>query len=478
MLGSGTALDPYQIVTRQDLESIGTDVYTYSKHYKLMNDIDLSGEDWIPLPDIVDSTVFSGTIDGDNHKILNMRINIDSGRSNIGFIGRSSGCTIKNLCFENPEINTAMRNVGFVVAFGHGKFSNIYIKNGKINYTGVSTSSARLGGIVGNQPNGGSPKYEDIIVDFEYNVLNAPSTTTHYIGGIGGSIPSTTFTNIVSLIREGTNTSTNYNFTGGICGLWSYTPSLTNVYYDKTIFPKGLSTKPEIKALTTSQMQAGDLVLSDLFTQEIGKYPILNSFVVTPESKVQIETVLSYLSQVNSNTLLEKKATVKRVSSIKSLSSDIQKQIKSVKIGTTFVRDIVTEVDYSIQVVKIGKETVTSYILPINTSVDYDVEVIKIITKIIQSNLQPINSDVIRQVKSVKEALSYVEAIFGSAFTKQLNAEQVQAIVYHIQNGTLAQFLTNQYSVYVEEKQTQKNDLQENSEVFVKFNQSTSEVRE
>gem|GEM_PF-1508310 len=116
----GTPENPYMITTPQQLDEIRNNM---SSCYKLANDIDLSsyqaGEAWVPIgflysldgiEDIDDiySVAFTGSLDGDGHKITGLKINISS-ESQIeypimGLFGICSGAEIKNLVIEAPNI--------------------------------------------------------------------------------------------------------------------------------------------------------------------------------------------------------------------------------------------------------------------------------------------------------------------------------------------------------------------------------------
>ena len=69
--GEGTQSSPYQITNATQLNEIRNDL---SAHYVLHNDIDMSSiSNWIPIGDA--DAKFSGTIDGNNYTIENLKIN-------------------------------------------------------------------------------------------------------------------------------------------------------------------------------------------------------------------------------------------------------------------------------------------------------------------------------------------------------------------------------------------------------------------
>ena len=88
--GKGTMDNPYLICTKAEFLEIGTNTAYWShQHYKLMNDIDMtgtSGTDFIILGNSVN--VFSGTFDGNNKKISNFNY-VNGAQDDVGLFGRN-----------------------------------------------------------------------------------------------------------------------------------------------------------------------------------------------------------------------------------------------------------------------------------------------------------------------------------------------------------------------------------------------------
>ncbi len=107
-----------------------TDVLTMK--FKLTDHIDMSAYYWEPVG--TDSRVFAGMIDGQGYTIKGLHTvaqssRRDSGGDNSGFIGVTSGATIKNIFFENISIS-GKNYVGAVI--GKVKGSN------KTNVSGIA----------------------------------------------------------------------------------------------------------------------------------------------------------------------------------------------------------------------------------------------------------------------------------------------------------------------------------------------------
>jgi len=81
--GAGTAEDPYQIATAQDLVDLGNNPNDLDKHFILSADIDLSGYTFeqAVIASYTETqqskfgrAVFSGSFDGKGHRIANLTI--------------------------------------------------------------------------------------------------------------------------------------------------------------------------------------------------------------------------------------------------------------------------------------------------------------------------------------------------------------------------------------------------------------------
>lgn len=184
--GSGTAADPYQIRTADELYWFAQ-YGGSSAHAKLMNDItinenvldvdgDLNGtglREWTPINN------YTGTFDGGGHSISGLYINIENGISDtyvyvglFGYIGR--GGKVQDLNIKDSDItgsatvNDAGVSVGSVCGENHGTITNCYWLN-------TSCDSGIGGG------NGTSEKVESKSADQFTSgevtwLLNAPQT--------------------------------------------------------------------------------------------------------------------------------------------------------------------------------------------------------------------------------------------------------------------------------------------------------------
>ncbi len=99
--GFGTAEKPFLIEDEEDI--INIPLLGSEKHYKMMNDVTLTAENWTPLP------TFTGVFDGNGFTIRNLNYNTiltnDYYTDNFGFFKELNNATIKNVNFSGGIIN-------------------------------------------------------------------------------------------------------------------------------------------------------------------------------------------------------------------------------------------------------------------------------------------------------------------------------------------------------------------------------------
>lgn len=181
----GVALGQTPISTVADLKALRTDAAEAAdKSYILMNDIDLSGEVWTEAQLIWS---FKGVFDGNGHVIKNFSYN-GTAADAIGFFRFLRG-TVKNLGFENANVNGLTKPCGVIVGYiKGGTIENCFVKNST-----VTGSNERIGGIVGNVE-----KSDGLIAPIIKNcsVQNCTITGNNLTGGIlGRAAEATTIEN-------------------------------------------------------------------------------------------------------------------------------------------------------------------------------------------------------------------------------------------------------------------------------------------
>jgi hypothetical protein len=161
-LANGTEAWPYKIDSRVDLQELGMFAsYNTAHHYRLINDINLEGLEWTPIGNST-AACFSGTFDGDNHTIYNLKIETKGDIK--GLIGCTTGVTV----IKNIRVNGSIDTTGIAglvvgrVPSGDASFENVHV-NGSI--TGGSG-----GGILGNSNSSVLAKFESCSADVNINV--------------------------------------------------------------------------------------------------------------------------------------------------------------------------------------------------------------------------------------------------------------------------------------------------------------------
>jgi murein DD-endopeptidase MepM/ murein hydrolase activator NlpD len=182
--GSGTAESPYQIANADDLLALRDNTGDYGKCFILTADINLDSNlpggqvftTAIIAPDTSSSygfqgTAFTGTFDGNGHKITNFTINGGSNQY-LGLFGQiNSSVSVKNLSLENFAVVGINYYVGGLVGYNNGSISNCYS-------AGQVSGVVYVGGLVGE--NGGS-----ISNCYSTCVVSGPSGS-EYVGGLAG----------------------------------------------------------------------------------------------------------------------------------------------------------------------------------------------------------------------------------------------------------------------------------------------------
>ena len=224
--GTGTMQDPYKIATVNDLQKFRT-VWrsNFGKYFIVTQDIDLSSiANFTPLPDM------EGTLDGNNKKILNLRmdrsqIQYDNYASLFEQIKRSG--VVKNLGFENVVIK-GNRHAAALASYNYGTVDNCYVtgqvscsakygySGGLVSYswTGSIKNSYSTARVSGNYYSGGlvSAMYKATLEN-SYS-SGSVSTVDSQAGGLVASLSS-------GVIRQSYATgsvSGNY-YVGGLVGL-------------------------------------------------------------------------------------------------------------------------------------------------------------------------------------------------------------------------------------------------------------------
>ncbi len=215
--GSGTANDPYQIVTADDLILLGESPEDYDKNFILTADIDLDPnlldgmvfDKAVIAPDTNEATpryegiAFTGIFDGDGHTISHLTIKSESFVGLFGYLG--SGAEIKDLGIVDVNIAGSGNCVGGLVGYSYGGSVTLCYSTGSVfgsldvgglvgsnsgdvancYSTGAVSGDDGVGGLVGENPGGW------ITTCYSTGTVNG-ARGSRSVGGLVGS--GTTFT--------------------------------------------------------------------------------------------------------------------------------------------------------------------------------------------------------------------------------------------------------------------------------------------
>ena len=216
-VGNGSKGNPYEISTAAELAWFRDYVNggKLSVCAKLTADIDLKDfchaadaskeeQSWEPIGN--GSKRYAGTFDGNGHTISNLYIKVQ--RGGVGFFGYMEYGTIKNIVFDNAQVENTGNNynfpfTGIVVGAAFGTLQNLKtLKN-----CSVKSSVRALGGIAG------------AITQSCSNLENNATVSGIYeVGGIAGSFSQYTLS---SCVNNGMVTENSSGECGGIVGFLS-----------------------------------------------------------------------------------------------------------------------------------------------------------------------------------------------------------------------------------------------------------------
>jgi len=261
--GTGEHDDPYLLSTADELNSIGHNPRLMGAHFKLINDIDLTGVDFFIIGNRV--FAFNGIFDGNGHTISNFSYtSTDTGYIGLfGFV-RGENAQIKDLGLIGPNVNAGTGGyVGSLVGeLWDGTITNCYAEGGSVS------GDWGVGGLAG----------------FNYGTIASCYATSNisgnlYIGGLvgrsGGIIANCYSTGNVAgnedvggLLGMNSGTISNCYSVGGVSGRWNVGGfvgynygTVTASFWD--IQTSGLATSARGRGKTMAEMQTESIFTSD-----------------------------------------------------------------------------------------------------------------------------------------------------------------------------------------------------------------------
>ncbi len=204
------------------------------KTVTLANDIDLNNENWAGIG--TSEANFCGTFDGCNHTIKNLSIvetEAKEGKAYLGLFGYAKNATIKNVVFENVDINVACLDIdhsqGHIGAVagsleGTSTIENVTVNGDiKVYATQDANGASRVAVVAGGNSYGNVTMKNVHVVANEGSYLIANNNTGALAGQLQGK---SVFENCSSNI----NVTVNKFFAGGIIGLAADDQKFTNCH--------------------------------------------------------------------------------------------------------------------------------------------------------------------------------------------------------------------------------------------------------
>ncbi len=201
--GYGTSQQPYLLANKTDLISVLSNYSNSNVYYKLVADLDLSGEK-IDVGGSGSSEAFGGVFDGDDYSIRNFTVKASSFSGefyNIGIFGQNDG-VIKNLVIEDVKVlvdgvifvdkENVEINCGIIAGVNNGVINNCRVYNSSIRISAQlnqTTSNVNVGGLVGFS--NGLIQYSCLVKSNVMGIVTSGSGQVR-LGGVAGVLAGAT----------------------------------------------------------------------------------------------------------------------------------------------------------------------------------------------------------------------------------------------------------------------------------------------
>ena len=203
------------IKTAQDLLNISNNL---AGKYILMNDIDLSGMNWVGIG--TKGNGFSGTLDGNGHTIKNLTIkDADSTEASGLFAYTKGSASIKNLVLSDVNIEGG-KNTGALIGVAEeksGYLSTPKITNVHIISGSIKSNGSYLGGLIGSDISDGVNIFDTSVSNISIGSKNGSSNNVAVGGLIGYEDAYFIAMNTIVDINNWTVSGSNV-FVGGFVG--------------------------------------------------------------------------------------------------------------------------------------------------------------------------------------------------------------------------------------------------------------------
>lgn len=233
--GTGIDGDPWLIGNKRQLLAVnGAMADGATKYFKMIDDVNMSGETWTPL-----------NTDGTNNYIK--FVNFDGNGKTISYLDKHMFYVFKgsiyNLTLDHSSITTRGILAEFIQGSGH-TVTNVKVTNGAITNT-----STRIGGLIG-QINSGSSGLTTATIS-GCQVSNTNVTGNGYVGGLIGEVNE--LVSISNCTYTGGTVTSSDQYTGGLIGnIQDFASTITDCHVENAII--------DVSGITSTDPRAGGFV--------------------------------------------------------------------------------------------------------------------------------------------------------------------------------------------------------------------------
>ena len=215
-------------------DQVNAGAISKGKTVKLVADIDLNNEQWTPAG--TEKIPFNGTFDGQNHTIKNLSIvetEAKEGKAYIGFLGYANNATIKNVTFENVNLNIACLDIdhsqGHIGAVagsleGTSTIENVTVKGDiKVEATVTANGASRVAVVAGGNAYGNVTMKNVHVEANEGSYLKANNN----VGALAGQLQGK---NVFEYCSSNIDVTGTKFFAGGLIGIAAGDSQFTNCH--------------------------------------------------------------------------------------------------------------------------------------------------------------------------------------------------------------------------------------------------------
>jgi len=299
--GAGTEMRPYEIRSGYELYHLALEVNGGNKdlagaYYKLCADIDLAGNEWLPVGE--KGNEFCGVFDGNGYTVRNMSISKGDITGIFGFV---SDAEITNLVIDNAtiDIDDAQHSVYAGVLSGYASNSiirRIGITNSSLSVSaGGSSVGVDAGAVVGRVSSLGAGReciISDCYSDTVINVSIETEAARAYAGQIVGRASVFGASSLIAQNCYGigdVSAKADMAYAGGIVGNMSISDGTDETAFviEGCFVPTG-----SIKAEGVTRAYAGDILGFTEDTAEMDRVYSFSGVVIEAQSQIEEGVVL------------------------------------------------------------------------------------------------------------------------------------------------------------------------------------------